>query len=77
MLGPLYKFPETDLNGYSIQLYIYKYILRKRYNIENEIIPCLCRIGPDKFEIYNHQIEYSDDLIESIFKYAIEKIKNK
>ena len=78
MLGPLYKYDDCDLNGYTIQLYIYKYILKNVYGIDNEIIPCLCRIGPDKFEIYNHNIEYSDKLVEDIFKWAKQKlIENK
>ena len=77
MLGPLYKYDVCDLNGYTLQLYIYKYILKNVYHIDNEIVPCLCRIGPDKFEIYNHNIEYSDKLVEQIFKYAKSKLIQK
>lgn len=76
MRGPLYKYDSCDLNGYTVQLYLYTYMLRNKYKITNKIIPLIVRIGETDYEIYSPQIVYSDSLVEDIISYAAEQINN-
>ena len=76
MRGPLYRYDSCDLNAYTVQLYMYTYMLRKKYKIKNNIIPLIVRIGESDYEIYSPQIPYSDSLVEDIILYASEQINN-
>lgn len=76
--GPLYKYDACDLNLYTVQVYIYVYILRKIYGLTNvNIIPLIIRIGETDFEICSPQIPYSDQLVNDIIKFATMQINKK
>lgn len=76
MRGPLSEYDASDLNNYTVQLYIYTYILRKSYGLKNVgIVPLLVRIGEDDYEIYRPVIPYSDKLMEDVISFAIGEIK--
>ena len=73
--GPLYKYDDCELNRYTIQLYIYVYILRKVYHLTDvRIIPLLVQIGITEYAIYAPQIPYSDELVYDIISFAINEI---
>lgn len=73
--GPLYKYDDCELNRYTIQLYIYVYILRKVYHLTDvRIIPLLVQIGTVDYAIYAPQIPYSDELVYDIISFAINEI---
>ena len=73
--GPLYKYDDCELNRYTIQLYIYVYILRKVYRLTDiRIIPLLVQIGTVNYAIYAPQIPYSDELVCDIISFAINEI---
>ena len=73
--GPLYKYDDCELNRYTIQLYIYVYILRKIYRLTDvRIIPLLVQIGTAAYAIYAPQIPYSDELVCDIISFAINEI---
>lgn len=73
--GPLYKYDDCELNRYTIQLYIYVYILRKVYRLTDvRIIPLLVQIGTAAYAIYAPQIPYSDELVCDIISFAINEI---
>ena len=73
--GPLYKYDDCELNRYTIQLYIYVYILRKVYRLTDvRIIPLLVQIGTNEYKIYAPQIPYSDELVCDIISFAISEI---
>ena len=73
--GPLYKYDDCELNRYTIQLYIYVYILRKVYHLTDiRIIPLLVQIGSVEYAIYAPQIPYSDELVSDIISFAINEI---
>lgn len=73
--GPLYKYDDCELNRYTIQLYIYVYILRKVYRLTDvRIIPLLVQIGTVEYAIYAPQIPYSDELVCDIISFAINEI---
>ena len=73
--GPLYKYDDCELNRYTIQLYIYVYILRKVYRLTDvRIIPLLVQIGTAAYVIYAPQIPYSDELVCDIISFAINEI---
>lgn len=76
--GPLYEYDACDLNLYTVQVYIYVYILRKIYGLTDiNIIPLIVRIGTDDYEICSPKIPYSDKLIESIIEFASDEINKK
>lgn len=76
--GPLYNYDASDLNKYTIQVYLYTYILRKVYKLTNvKIIPLIIQIGTEEYMTYVPQIPYSDELIEDMIKFAINEINNK
>ena len=68
--GPLSEYDDCELNNYTIQLYIYKYILRKVYDIENEIQPFIIHVTETGVKAYKPVIPYSDKLVEEILEYA-------
>lgn len=73
--GPLYQYDDCELNRYTIQLYIYVYILRKVYGLSNiKILPLLIQLGTENYSIYVPQIPYSDTLVEDIISFAINEI---
>lgn len=71
--GPLYKYCASDLNGYTIQLYLYKYALEKYFGFKNVKV-LLCQINDKGYNFYKPAIEYSETLVEQILKYATEKL---
>lgn len=76
--GPLYEYDDCDLNIYTIQVYIYTYILRKVYKLtEMDIVPLIVRIGENDFGIYSPIIPYSDKLVEEIISFAKKEINKK
>lgn len=78
MRGAMYRYPSSDLNGYTIQLYLYKYALRKIFGFEDvDIKTIICRIGAGEYEFFPPQIEYSDELVECILEYAIKELDKK
>ena len=78
MRGSLYRFPSSDLNGYTVQLYLYKYALRKVFGFEDiDIKTIICRIGSGEYEFFAPQIEYSDELVEDILNYSIKELEKK
>lgn len=70
LYGPLSEYDACELNLYTIQLYIYKYILRTYYQIENPIVTMLANVQEDKVINYMPAIPYSDELVEKILKFA-------
>jgi hypothetical protein len=73
--GPLYQYDDCELNRYTIQLYIYVYVLRKVYGLANiKILPLLIQLGTENYSIYVPQIPYSDTLVEDIISFAINEI---
>lgn len=78
MRGAMYRYPSSDLNGYTIQLYLYKYALRKIFGFEDvDIKTIICRVGAGEYEFFTPQIEYSDELVECILEYAIKELDKK
>ena len=76
--GPLYLYDACDLNYYTVQVYIYTYILRKVYHLtELDIVPLIVRIGENDFGIYSPIIPYSDKLVEDIISFAVAEINKK
>lgn len=75
MRGSMYRYPSSDLNGYTVQLYLYKYSLRNIFGLkDNNIKTIICRIGDGEYEFFVPQIEYSDELVEEILNYAINEL---
>lgn len=75
MLGPLYNYDACDLNSYTMQVYIYEYILRNVYHLYNtNIVPLIVQVGEADVKTYQPIIEYSDALVKSCIEYAINQI---
>lgn len=75
LLGPLSAYDECDYNLYTVQLYIYVYILRKKYHLSDvKIIPMIVQIGTDGYKMYTTSIPYSDELVENVIEFAKNEI---
>lgn len=75
MRGPVHDWDNCELNEYTIQLYIYAYILRNVYKITDiRIVPMIVQITEDGYVVYTPNKEYSDVLIGECIAYAIEQI---
>lgn len=78
MRGVCMQYDASDLNIYTIQLYLYKYMLHHTYQIPLErIYPFICNVTSEHCKVLTPIIPYSDKLIEDIIDYAhrIEKFK--
>lgn len=71
--GPLYKYCASDLNGYTVQLFLYKYALEKYYGFK-DVKVLLCQINDKKYNFYKPEIPYSEELVESILRFALNKL---
>lgn len=75
MLGPLYSYDDCELNSYTMQVYIYKYILRNVYHLYDvNIVPLIVQVGQKDVKTYQPIIEYSDKLVEDCIDYAVSQI---
>jgi hypothetical protein len=76
LLGPLYEYDACDLNSYTMQVYIYKYILRHVYHLYDvNIVPLIVQVGEHDVKTYQPVIEYSDDLVIKCIEFGINAIK--
>lgn len=75
--GPLYAYDACDLNTYTVQLYLYKYLLKNTYKVPSSILPLIVNIRQEGFGIYQPIIPYSDELVEKIIEYAEGEINKK
>lgn len=72
LLGPASHLDDCNANLATFQIYLYKYFLKKYYNIEVKS----CRIGwfrPTFFKIVKPNFEYDEKLIEEVIKYSLSK----
>lgn len=75
MLGPLYEYDACDLNSYTMQVYIYKYILRNVYHLYDvNIVPLIVQVSEYEVKTYQPIIEYSDELVRKCIDFAIAAI---
>ena len=73
--GPLFEYDASDLNLYTVQVYIYAYILITKYHLDDiKIVPLIAQIGQDDFNLYSPMIPYSDTLVSNIISYAKSEI---
>lgn len=70
--GPMMSFPECKYYRYSMQLYIYKYILRTYYGIGNDIKTAFIQMTESDPIVYNTvNLPYSDDFVNSVIEYGV------
>ena len=72
LLGPASHLDDCNANLATFQIYLYKYFLKKYYNIEVKS----CRIGwfrPTFFKIVKPNFEYDEKLIEEVIEYGLSK----
>lgn len=70
--GPMMGFPECKYYRYSMQLYIYKYILRMYYGIGNDIKTAFIQMTENDPVIYNTaNLPYSDEFVNSVIEYGV------
>lgn len=76
LFGPLSLYDDCDLNKYTIQIYLYKFILKNIYKFNNQIETRIIQLLDNKYSIYKPIIEYSDNLIIDIINYTKQKLDN-
>ena len=72
LLGPASHLDDCNANLATFQIYLYKYFLKKYYNIEVKS----CRIGwfrPTFFKMVKPNFEYDEKLIEEVIEYSLSK----
>lgn len=70
--GPMMNFPECKYYRYSMQLYIYKYILRMYYGIGNDIKTAFIQMTEADPVVYNTgNLPYSDEFVDSVIEYGV------
>lgn len=79
LLGPLNMYDDCDLNKYTIQVYLYKFILSNIYKFNNIIVTRIIQLldNGTKYKIFKPIIPYSDNLVIDIINYSKNKILNK
>ena len=76
MLGPCKDFDDCDLVKFTIQVYMYIYILRETYGIKIPMSSCIVQFPGEKdyyYKIFKPAFEYDRDLMKKIIDYAIEQ----
>ena len=76
MLGPCKKFDDCDWFKFTIQVYMYIYILRKEYDIKMPMSACIVQFPGQKdyyYKIFKPAFEYSDELMEKIIEFALDQ----
>lgn len=76
MLGPCKEFDDCDWYKFTIQVYMYIYILRWAYNIKIPMSACIVQFPGQKdyyYKIFKPAFDYSDELMKKIIEYAIDQ----
>lgn len=74
LLGPCDKMDDCDMNLFTIQLYLYKYMLKNIYGVEKEILPYIIQFPSQKdyyYKVFKPSFEYDEKLIEKIIEHTI------
>lgn len=74
LLGPMSIYSDCDLNKYTIQVYLYKFILKNIYKFNNNIETRIIQLLDNSYKIYKPIIEYNDNMIIDIIDYVKNKI---
>lgn len=69
LTGPAHTIKDTTINQYTLQTFIYMYILSKEYEM-NVAGTRIVQLAQEKFTIHKPSVTYSDDLLESILLHA-------
>lgn len=80
LLGPCKNYDDCDLAKFTIQLYVYIYILKKFYDIKTPIASCIIQfpgVSDYYYKIHKPLFDYNEDLIEKIIEFSIDKKFNK
>lgn len=76
MLGPCKNMDDCDMNLFTIQLYVYKYILHHVYGIEKDILSYIIQFPSHKdyyYKVFSPSFEYDEKLIQKIIEHSIEE----
>lgn len=70
LLGPAKHLEQSELNKFTNQVYIYKYILENELNIDIDVDVRIFQYKKDGYKIWKPGFEYSKQYIEDIIEYA-------
>ena len=76
MLGPCKAFDDCDLIKFTIQVYLYIYILKHEYGVNVPMSSCIVQFPAQKdyfYKIFMPGFTYSDELMQKIIEYSIDK----
>ena len=81
MMGPMCGYDDTKLNKYTMQVYFYKYMMHKVYNIDMQVDTIIVNLrdflptGEAQSPIILKPIiPYSEAMMENVISYAMENI---
>ena len=77
MYGPLRDFDNCDINLFTVQLYLYIYMLKHQYGIDKPVSSCICQFPagtPDVFyKMWAPNFPYDDNTIHEMIIWCIKK----
>ena len=75
MLGPMKKYDDCDLIKFTIQVYMYMYILKEEYKVTAPISSCIVQFPGQKdffYRIFMPAFDYDHELMKKIIEYTID-----
>ena len=75
MLGPMKKYDDCDLIKFTIQVYMYMYILKEEYKVTAPISSCIVQFPGQKdffYRIFMPAFDYDHELMKKIIEYSID-----
>ena len=75
MFGPLKDYDDCDLIKFTVQVYMYIYILKETYGITLPMSSCIVQFPGQQdfyYKIFKPGFEYSPELMKKIIEYSIE-----
>jgi len=79
LLGPMKAYDDCDHVKFTIQVYMYIFILKEQYKVNVPISSCIVQFPGEKdffYKIFKPAFEYNHDLMKKIVEYSIDyKIK--
>ena len=76
LLGPCQKMDDCDMNLFTIQLYLYIYMLKHEYNLNIPMTCCIIDFPSEVdcfFKIFKPNFKYDEKLISNIINFSIKK----
>lgn len=73
--GPASHLKNTDINKFTIQTFVYKYIFDE-YELFDDVVPKIFNITSTKYQMFEPAFDYDEKWIEELVKYTQNSLVN-